>query len=100
MVAGYIGCRVGIVLTVLLPLGCLAGSARADTAAANTCAGHLAPDAKAIYDKTLPQVTPGADLRGLLTANTRSLAMAGTIGRGDARASAQAAAKCLEMVNN
>ena len=68
----------------------------ADTAAATACAAKLPKDAKAIFDVTLPQMTPGADLRGLLTTNTRSLAMAGTIDRWSARQSATDAAACLQ----
>ena len=72
----------------------------ADTAAATACAAKLPKDAKAIFDATLPQVGPGADLRGLLTTNTRSLAMAGTIDRWSARESATAAAGCLERAGS
>lgn len=71
-------------------------AARADAAAANACAAKLAKDARTIYDATLPQLTPGADLRALVTTNTRALARAGTIDRGTARQSAQAAGACLQ----
>jgi hypothetical protein len=74
-----------------------ASRAHADAAAANACAAHLDKDAKAIYDATLPEVTPGADLRELLTSNTRRLAMSGTISFGDARQSATAASECLQL---
>ncbi len=88
-----------LVLSLFLPIAGWTSGAHADAAAANACAASLPKDAKTIFDTTLPQVGPGADLRSLLTTNTRSLAMNGTISRGDARSSAQAAAKCLEQVN-
>lgn len=72
----------------------------ADTAAATACASKLPKDAKAIFDAMLPQIGPGADLRSLLTTNTRSLAMAGTIDRGSARESATAAAGCLQRAGS
>lgn len=71
-------------------------AAHADAAALAACKAKLTPDAQAIFDKTLPQVTPDSDLRALLTSNTRSLAMAGTISMGNARASATAAGQCLQ----
>jgi hypothetical protein len=74
-----------------------ASEARADTSAANACATRLPKDAKAIFDATLSQVAPGSDLRSLVTANTRSLAISGDIDRGSARQSATAAAKCLKL---
>lgn len=83
----------------LLLLTC-AGTARADTAAANACAAKLSPDARTIYDRTLPQVTPDANLRDLLTSNTRSLAMSGTISFGNARDSATAASECLRLARS
>jgi len=90
----------GLALSLTLLVAGIAPAARADTAAANACAATLSPDAKAIFERTLPQFTPGADLRALLTTNTRSLAMSGSISMGSARESATAAAACLEQVNS
>ncbi len=89
--------RTSLALPLLLVVALSATGARADTAKATACAAKLTPDAKLIFDKTLPQVTPTADLRSLLTTNTRSLAMAGTISRANARTSATAAAQCLQQ---
>ena len=72
-------------------------AAHADAAAMNACAAKLSPDAKMIFDKTLPQVGPNSDLRTLLTSSARSLVMSGTIKRGDARQSATAAGECLKL---
>ena len=71
----------------------------ADTAAAKACAATLPKDAKAIFDATLPQIGPGADLRSLVTSNTRSLALSGSIDRGSARQSATAAGECLKRAS-
>lgn len=84
------------VLAVGLACAAAPGAARADTAAAKACAAGLSKDAKAIFTKTLPQVVPGVDLRSVVTANTRHLAMSGDIDAGSARASATEAATCLK----
>jgi len=98
MIIRFTATRAGLALSLLLPLVCAAQVSRADSTAANDCAASLPKDAKTIFDTTLPQVRPGADLRSLLTTNTRSLAISGTIDRGSARQSATAAAKCLQRV--
>ena len=81
----------------LLAVALAPAAARADHDAANACAAKLSPDAKAIFDATLPQVVPGANLRSLLTAKTRKLAFAGAIEVGNARASATEASQCLRL---
>ena len=87
--------RAALVLPLLLAVVLAASDAHADVAAANACATTLPKDAKTIFDATLPKMTPGADLRAVVTATTRSLATSGAIDQGDARKSAIAAAKCL-----
>jgi hypothetical protein len=72
----------------------------ADTAAAMACAATLPKDAKVIFDATLPQIGPGADLRSLVTSNTRSLALSGSIDRGSARQSATEAGECLKRAGS
>ncbi len=91
---------VAFAMVLSLPIVIGAGRARADEAAANACAAQLPKDAQTIFRTTLPQLTPNASLRSLVTANTRKLAMAGTIDRGDARQSAIAAGKCLQLVGS
>jgi hypothetical protein len=86
-----------LITLALLPIAFAPIPAHADTGAANACAEKLSPDARAIFDATLPQVVPGADLRSLLTANTRKLAFAGAIEVGNARASATEASQCLRL---
>ena len=67
MIVRFAAARAALALTLLLPMVCAGHGARADSAAANDCAASLSKDAKTIFDATLPQVAPGADLRSLLT---------------------------------
>jgi hypothetical protein len=90
----------GATLALLLLIAFVTPATSADRAAADACAAKLPKDARAIFDKTLPQIGPGADLRSLVTANTRSLAFSGTIDRGSARQSAEAAGQCLKEAEN
>ena len=78
-----------------LPTDALAGVAEA-----NACAATLSKDARAIFDATLPQLTPQANLRELLTTNTRDLAFGGTISLWNARESATAASDCLQKARD
>jgi hypothetical protein len=96
MVTRSVRGRVAFALVLMLPIAAATTQARADTAAATSCASGLAKDAKAIFDASLPQIAPGIDLRDVVTANTRKLAIAGTIDRGTARDMATAAAVCLK----
>ncbi len=97
MIVRFTAGAAALALALALPVVMGVDGARADSAAANACAATLPKDARTIFDSTLPQVTPNADLRSLVIANTRKLAMAGTIDRGNARGSATAAAKCLQL---
>lgn len=80
---------------MLLPICAFAVPAHAETAAA--CSAQLSKDARTIFDTTLPKVTPTSDLREIVTADTRSLAMSGQINSDNARDSAIAAAHCLRL---
>lgn len=83
---------------VLSALAGVAAPAQAETQGA--CAAQLPKDARTIFDTTQPKVTPTSDLRAVVTANTRSLAMAGKIKSGSARDSALAAAHCLQLAGD
>jgi hypothetical protein len=72
--------------------------ASSGNAKASACAAGLSKDAKAIYDATAPQVASLATLRETVVEQTRSLVMAGKIGQGTAKSSAQAAGECLAML--
>ena len=65
--------------------------------AGDACAANLGADGKAIYAVTVAAKPTLATLRSVVEEETRSLAMAGKIGRGDARENAVAAGKCVEV---
>jgi hypothetical protein len=85
-------------LALALPLLAFAGAAHADEAAANQCASNLTGDSKTIYDAVAPNVTADTNLKDAITSQTKSMVMAGTVSRSDARAAAQAAAGCLKLL--
>ena len=71
--------------------------ALADQAASTKCRSKLNADGKMIYDKSLPLATPEANLRDVVTEQTRALASAGTI-QLPARENAEAAGECLKLL--
>ena len=71
--------------------------ALADQAAATKCRGKLNADGKLIYAKSLPLAKPDANLRDVITEQTRALAEAGTI-QLPARENAEAAGACLKLL--
>ncbi|HQS10848.1 MAG: hypothetical protein B7Y12_19065 [Rhizobiales bacterium 24-66-13] len=83
-----------------LSLCLVSTSVFADRPAANKCAAGLAADSQAIYAAAAPQIKPGVDARAVITSQTKSLVMSGQINQGTARASAEAAATCLKMINS
>jgi hypothetical protein len=87
-------------MRVIIALGLLALSAApalAGQAEAQSCASGLDANGQLIFTTALPQVAPGADLKGVLTDATKSLVMSGKIKRGDARPAAEAAGACLKL---
>ena len=86
-----------IKLAILFMAMNLAPAAYADGASADACAAKLQPDGKAIYAAVVAgQPTPNT-LKGVVESQTRSLAMAGSIGRGQARENAVAASECVKL---
>lgn len=83
--------------TLMFLAALLPASALATEAAATKCRGKLNPDATQIYDKSLPLATPDANLREVVTQQTRALVSANAIQMSTARPNAEAAAKCLKM---
>lgn len=73
--------------------------ALADQAASTKCRGKLNADGKLIYDKSLPLAKPDANLRDVVTEQTRALAAAGTI-QLPARENAEAAGECLKLLRS
>jgi hypothetical protein len=88
-------CRTGFL--ALLIMTATVGTSRADAAAADQCAAGLSTEARAIYDAARPGVAAGGDLTAVITDAARSLVVAGTIGRSDAKTNAQAAGGCLRQ---
>lgn len=74
-----------------------AAPALAGTAEAQSCAGSLDAGGQQIFNAALPQVVPGADLKGIVTDVTKSLVKSGQIKRADARPAAMAAGECLKL---
>jgi hypothetical protein len=70
----------------------------ADQAAAAKCQASLNPEAKLIYDKVFPLVTPTTVIRDVLKQETRSLVFAGKVKRATARDSATAAGQCFRLL--
>lgn len=64
---------------------------------AKSCASGLDANGQMIFNAALPQVAPGADLKGVLTATTKSFVKSGQIKRGDAKPAAMAAGECLKL---
>jgi azurin len=69
----------------------------AGQAEAESCASGLDANGQMIFNAALPQVAPGADLKGVLTTTTKSLVKSGQIKRGDAKTAAMAASECLKL---
>jgi hypothetical protein len=86
------------VMTVALALAVTAwaSGALADAPAGATCAANLTPDGKAIYAVVAAASPTSETLKSVVEHETRSLAVAGKIGRGDARENAVAAGECMK----
>ena len=87
-------------MRIMIALGALflaAAPAVAGQAEAQNCAAGLDANAQLIFNSALPQVGPGADLKGVVTATTKSLVKGGQIARGDAKPAAMAAGECLKL---
>lgn len=87
-------------VTAIAGLCLVATSAFADRSAADKCAANLNTDGRVIYTSTVAQVQPGSDLRALVKASTETLVKNGTVSMSNARPAAEAAGKCLQLVNS
>jgi len=79
-----------IAYLLIVPVAAHAGKTEADS-----CAKALPQEARLIYDTVAPQITPSSNVKDVVTANTRQLAMAGKVSRSTARDSATSAGQCL-----
>lgn len=87
-------------LTASVALCLSATVALADRPAADKCAAGLNTDAQTIYAAAAAQVAPGADVRSVVKSTTEGLVRAGTVSMSNARPAAEAAGKCLAMINS
>jgi len=85
------------ILTALTLLALSAAPAFAGTAEATSCASGLDGNGQKIFNAVLPQVTPSADLKGLVTTATKSLVSSGAVPMSAARPAAMAAGQCLKL---
>jgi len=86
----------GLFLSAFLMLSPIV--AHADQAAATACSGGLSPEAKMIYGKVAPSVTPKTDLKEALTAVVRPMVINGSLTRDAARTAAADAGECLKLL--
>ncbi|RBP16500.1 hypothetical protein DFR50_105143 [Roseiarcus fermentans] len=74
-------------------------AAFADQKAADGCAAKLGRASAAIYAASAAQLSPGANLRDVVTSVTRGMVMSGDLGRAEARPAAEAAGACLSLLD-
>lgn len=74
----------------------LCSEAHASSATAQACADKLNPEARAIYDRAAPSVTPSTDLAPLLKSTVPGMVFSGDVKAATARDSAMAAVPCLK----
>jgi hypothetical protein len=89
--------RHSLPLLILLVAG-VSPAPAADPVAANACAAKLNPDAKSIYTDAVPSMTPGADLRSVLTRVVMPRVMHGDMTRHTAEPRAREASECLALM--
>ncbi|MEI6201788.1 hypothetical protein [Aestuariivirga sp.] len=85
------------IITALALLALSAAPAFAGAAEAKSCAASLDANGQLIFNSALPQVSPTADLRAVVTATTKSLVTSGQVPRSAAKPAAMAAGQCLKM---
>lgn len=81
-----------VILAAIVSSPALAGQSEAQS-----CAAGLDANGQLIFNAALPQISPSADLRGVLTTATKSLVESGQVARRNARPAAMAAAECLKL---
>jgi hypothetical protein len=80
-------------LLALLPVSTFANQKTADS-----CASSLPKSSAAIYAASVKRISPGANIRDIVTSVTRGMVMSGDLGRGDAKPAAEAAGACLKLL--
>lgn len=85
------------ILTAFALLAISAAPAFAGAAEAQSCAASLDANSQLIFNAALPQVSPSADLRAVVTTATKSLVSSGQIPMSAAKPAAMAAGQCLKL---
>ena len=85
------------IITAIALLAISAAPAFAGAAEATSCAAGLDANGQKIFNAALPQVTPSANLKTVVTTTTKSLVSSGQVSMSAARPAAMAAGKCLKM---
>lgn len=85
------------IITAIALLALSAAPAFAGAAEATSCASGLDTNGQAIFNAAMPQVTPGVDLKAVVTTATKSLVESGQVPMSAARPAAMAAGKCLKL---
>lgn len=85
------------IITAVVLLAFSAVPAFSGQAEAQSCAAGLDANGQTIFNSALPQVTPSADLRAVVTATTKALVKSGQVSMSDARPAAMAAGECLKL---
>jgi azurin len=85
------------IITALALLALSAAPAFAGATEAKTCAASLDANSQTIFNAALPQVTPSANLKTVVTTTTKSLVSAGQVPMSAARPAAMAAGQCLKL---
>lgn len=85
------------IITALALLALSTAPALAGAAEAKSCAASLDANGQTIFNAALPQATPGADLKAVVTTTTKSLVSSGQVPMSAARPAAMAAGQCLKL---
>lgn len=85
------------IITALALLALSAAPALAGAAEAKNCAAGLDANGQTIFNAALPQVTPSANLKAVVTSTTKSLVSSGQVPMSAARPAAMAAGQCLKL---
>lgn len=96
-------CRMALLSSVLLGLSsCAAPPAAdsatvADSAAGESCAAKLSPEASSVYRAAAPDMRRDADLASLLREKVMYMVLSDHLQRSAARPAAEQAAACLQL---
>ncbi len=91
-------CRVALLASALFGFAGCAVISEADSAAGESCAAKLSPEASAVYRAAAPDMHRDTDLPSLLRRKVMFMVFSDRIQRSAARPAAEQAAACLELL--